>query len=168
MTSPNVALLLLMLVAAVWTVMASSLLKSAIGLALTSVVLTILMFQLDSPLAAVFELSICAGLITVVFISAISLTKPLSAEQEQERILSRVKRFALLPVMLAVVAAVLCFSSFRPDFSVNFRPNPMLDVRHVLWQLRRFDLVGQIIVILAGVFGIVVLFKHRSKGRGGR
>ena len=56
-----------MLLCCLWAVMARGLLRAAIALATTSVVLAIIMFRLDSPLAAVFELSVCAGLITVVF-----------------------------------------------------------------------------------------------------
>jgi NADH-quinone oxidoreductase subunit J len=62
-----------MVIAAVWTVMSARLLHSAIGLATTSVILAILMYQLGSPLAAVFELSVCAGLISAIFLSAIPL-----------------------------------------------------------------------------------------------
>jgi hypothetical protein len=36
-------------------------------------------------------------------------------------------------------------------------------VREVLWMERHLDLFGQIAVLLAGAFGVVVLFKHRSK-----
>ncbi|MFA5085344.1 MAG: hypothetical protein WC482_03165, partial [Candidatus Omnitrophota bacterium] len=74
----DMILLTAMVVAASWTVMTRSLLKSTIGLALTSAIITIIMFRLGSPLAAVFELSVCTGLITAVFVSTISLVKPLT------------------------------------------------------------------------------------------
>ena len=45
---------------------------------------TLILFLLKSPLAAVFELSVCAGLITVIFISVISLTNPLSQDERSE------------------------------------------------------------------------------------
>jgi len=35
-----------------------------------------------------------------------------------------------------------------------------LDVRNVIWKLRQTDMLGQIILILTGVFGVVVLFKE--------
>ena len=41
------------------------------------------------------------------------------------------------------------------------------DVRDVLWNVRRLDLVGQILIILAGVFGVVILFKDPSDTKGG-
>ncbi|MBU4198901.1 MAG: NADH-quinone oxidoreductase subunit J [Verrucomicrobia bacterium] len=163
MTSPLlfVALLMLLLLAGVWTVMTLNLLKSAIGLAITSVLLTLLLFLLDAPLAGVFELSVCAGLITVVFISAISLTKPLTGPEASERDRSRVKRFFFLPILIAGAAWVLYALGLRLDSPLPPAIAEM-DVRQVLWNVRRLDLVGQILIILAGVFGVVILFKDRS------
>jgi hypothetical protein len=37
------------------------------------------------------------------------------------------------------------------------------DVRVVLWNLRQLDLFGQILIILAGVIGVLVLFKREGK-----
>ena len=69
----EILILILLVVAALWTVMTRSLLRSAIGLALTSAILTLAIFRMNASLAAVFELSVCAGLIPVLFISVISL-----------------------------------------------------------------------------------------------
>ncbi len=63
------------------TVMIRDLLKAAVSLAALSAVLTVILFMLKAPLAAVFELSVCAGLITVVFVSTISMTKLRTKEQ---------------------------------------------------------------------------------------
>jgi hypothetical protein len=43
---------------------------------------------------------------------------------------------------------------------------PAERVADVLWVFRRFDLIGQILVILAGIFGVVVLFKARRSASG--
>jgi len=51
------------------------LLQSAILLGVSSAVLSIAFFIADAPIAAAFELVVCAGLITVLFISTISLTR---------------------------------------------------------------------------------------------
>ena len=77
----DIFILILLIVAALGTVMTRSLLRSAMGLALTSAILTVFMFRLGAPLAGVFELSVCTGLISVLFISTISLTEPLTPEQ---------------------------------------------------------------------------------------
>lgn len=158
----NLILLVLMTVAALWSVMGRSLLKATIGLAITSAIITILMFRLDAPLAAVFELSVCAGLITVVFISTISMTKPLTNAEIIQLSKERWKRYWPLPVIIACVGAGLAFMNIPKDFAI-FRATSALDVRAVLWNLRQLDLFGQIIIIMAGAFGIVVLFEERKR-----
>jgi len=150
-------LLVLMLLAGLWAVMTSLLLRAAIALALTSVVLSILMFQMGAPLAAVFELSVCAGLISVVFISVISLTHRLPLKEYLARRQNRILRFWFLPVLLAI--AGLMFFLFKQPVEVHTPARLLLaEVRIVLWQLRRLDLFTQIIVLLAGVFGVLILF----------
>jgi hypothetical protein len=37
-----------------------------------------------------------------------------------------------------------------------------LPVQEILWNARRTDVLGHIIMILAGVFGVVILFKGRD------
>jgi NADH-quinone oxidoreductase subunit J len=160
-----VVLLVLMLGAALWTVMTSNLLKSAIGLALTSAILTLVLFVLCAPLAGVFELSVCAGLITVVFISTISLTRRLSHSEAQEARTIRARRFILLPVVLSIAAWWLASRVLSLGHPAPY-PATEEDVRQVLWFSRRFDLVGQILIILAGIFGVVVLFKTKESAGG--
>jgi NADH-quinone oxidoreductase subunit J len=154
-----VVLAALMVVGAIATVLVPALLYSAIGLAATSVALSVLMFQMDSPLAAVFELSVCAGLITVVFVSAISLTKRTTPAEERVLAAGRTKRFIWLPVLAAAVAAI--YLGLGPEVQRPNAPLPLAapQVRDLLWNVRRFDLLGQMLLLLGGVFGVVVLFK---------
>jgi len=159
MSDLNLLLLFLLLFCAMWAVMAAELLHGAIWLALTSVVLSILMFQLNSPLAAVFELSVCAGLITVVFVSTISLTRRLNREEELKYAAQRMKRFVWLPLVVLAGAALLYFSLEPHAIPTAPLVGGNSEVRTVLWGLRRYDLLGQMLVILAGVFAVVVLFK---------
>ncbi len=160
-----IVLLLILLLAGVWTVMTLDLLKSAIGLALVSAVLTLLLFLMQAPLAGVFELSVCAGLITVVFISAISLTRPLTGPEARERDRSRIRRFIFLPLIVAAAGWALYALGLHPELPLP-PAGAELDVRQVLWNGRRLDLVGQILIILAGVFGVAILFKSRSANQG--
>jgi len=157
--------LVVLICAAVWTVLTPTLLLSAIGLAATSGILALVMYQISSPYAAVFELSVCAGLITVVFVSAISHTRVGTAEVEKARAARRIKRFIWLPVRLAAVA--LAWFWMRPEIMTSAAA-PAQDVRSVLWGSRRLDILGQLILILAGVFGVVLLFKAWDTGKEGR
>lgn len=158
----EVLILILLVISALWTVMTRSLLRSAIGLALTSAVLTLVIFRMKAPLAAVFELSVCAGLIPVLFISVISLTQAMTHKEIIEHMKARLLRFWGLPLVVIVLGIVLGL------VSVSFKaklplPEIETDPRFVLWHLRQLDLLGQIIILFTGVFGVVVLFKERKK-----
>ena len=160
--SLNFFILILLVLAALWTVMTRSLLRSAMGLALTSAILTIVMFRMRAPLAGVFELSVCAGLIPVLFVSVISLTQPLTYKEIIEHMKVRLKRFWALPLIVVILGIVLAFVSVKVKANVPLPAN-QTNVRLLLWHSRQFDLLGQIIILFSGVFGVVVLFKERKK-----
>ena len=155
-------LLIILIVTALMVVFSSKLLIGAISLALTSIMITILMFKLNSPIAAVFELSICAGLITVIFITTISFVKSETQEELIDSRKRRLKKYIYLPILVALAGYLV---------SVVIKPLSLklpeiiqeTNVGNVLWDLRQVDLLGQAIVLLIGVFGIVVLFKEGQK-----
>jgi len=71
----NIILLTALVLSAAGAVLLKDLLKAGICLGILSVILSIIFFKLSSPYAAVFELSVCAGLITVLFSTVVSMTK---------------------------------------------------------------------------------------------
>ena len=71
----SIVLLIAVIVLAIMAVSFKNLLSAAISLAALSAALAIIFYRLDSPYAAVIELSVCAGLITALFVAAISLTR---------------------------------------------------------------------------------------------
>jgi len=148
---------------ALLTVIIKDSLKAVISLAAASAMLTTILFVLDAPLAAVFELSVCAGLITVIFIAVISLTKSSASEDETEPVKRRFDRYLYLPLILIAVVVILL--SVKPfyDFFVVSSISGEDNVGDVLWNIRRLDILGQIIMILAGVLGVVILFKDNIK-----
>ena len=158
----DIIILIFMISAAIWAVMTRSLLRSAIALAFTSAIVSVLIFKLNAPLAAVFELSVCTGLISVLFISTISLTHPLSREEVIKHMKERFKKFRYLPVVIVTIGIAL--SLFTVKFNLTLpKPESITDVRNVLWNLRSLDMLGQVIILLAGVFGVVILFKEADK-----
>ena len=56
------------------------LVKAAISLGVVASLLSAVFYLRDAPYAAMFELIICAGLITVLFVIAINLTKGVESE----------------------------------------------------------------------------------------
>lgn len=158
-------LLIALTAAALWTVMTRSLLRSAIGLALTSAILSVIMFNLGSPIAAVFELSVCAGLISALFFSIITITQPLTPEKVIQEWKAKLERFWYLPVIVLLAGLVLRFIKVKIDIKLP-APEEVIDVRNLLWTSRQLDLIGQIIILLCGVFGIVILLKELRKKNG--
>jgi NADH-quinone oxidoreductase subunit J len=156
-TAVTVALLV---VAALWTVQASILL-AALGLGVVSVLVTVLLFQMGAPLAGVFELSVCAGLITVLFTSIISMIRPLTADAQATRRPKRLRRF--LPALgLAALAGWIAFASGHVPEGLAPAPESALGVREALWGLRRLDLAGLILMLFVGAFAVVTLFGERD------
>jgi NADH-quinone oxidoreductase subunit J len=158
-------LLIALTAAALWTVMSRSLLRSAIGLALTSAILSVIMFDLGSPVAAVFELSVCAGLISAMFFSIITITEPLTPEKVIQEWRARLERFWYLPVIVLLAGLALRFMNVSIDIKLP-APGEIIDVKNLLWANRQLDLIGQIIILLCGVFGIVILLKEMRKKNG--
>ncbi|TBR17408.1 hypothetical protein EPO66_02785 [bacterium] len=158
----NIFLLILLIAAALWTVLARSLLRAAIALAFTSVMLTIIMFRLDSWMAGVFELSVCTGLISVIFVTVISLTQALSQEEIIQHMKDRLVRFWYLPLIVVITGLVLSLINVRFKLILPPKGNAG-DAGFVLWNLRQLDLVGQILVLLAGGLGVAVLFIQYKK-----
>jgi len=159
MTS-HILLLCLLLLFSVMAVMAEEMLMSAVYLGAASVALTLLLYEMYAPWAAVFELSVCAGLITVLFISAISLVR-----QEESFIAEPRLRFKLLPVWLFMAGILL--STFGKKYLAAFQtdviPPPQNEgVGLILWHLRTTDIIGQLCMFLAGVLIINSFFSRRK------
>ena len=161
------AILILLLaglvISAVVCVVKRNLIKTAIAIAAVSAILSTIMFLHGAPLAAVFELSVCAGLITVIFISAISMTRIQSKEEHVEMERARRKRFKLLPAILLLLLFAMLFFLW-PYINSFVVPKAAIasdaSVQDVLWNKMQADLLGQIVIILAGVFGVLLFFKE--------
>ena len=160
----NLILLVGLVFAALWTVMTVRLIRSIVGLALTSAILSVIMYRLNSPLAAVFELSVCSGLISVIFVTTVSFTQRISKENLRIRRKERFLKFWYLPVILIAAGLLLSQHLWEPQFSLPaLAPVKDLDVRSLLWSSRHLDLLGQVVILLAGALGVVVLFKEPKK-----
>ncbi|MEI8175824.1 MAG: NADH-quinone oxidoreductase subunit J [Candidatus Omnitrophota bacterium] len=155
----HLIILTTIVIAALWTIMTRSLLRAAIGLAAVSAALSVMMFRLSAPLAAVFELSVCTGLISVLFVSAISLTRSMTMDEVLQHAKERMRRFWFLPVLAVLVGIGVSFIHSTAAVRLP-APETVHDVRIVLWHLRRLDIIGQVIILLAGAFGVMILFKE--------
>ena len=139
------------------------LLNAALWLAATSCMTSILLYVMGSPGLAVIELSVGAGLVTVLFVFAISIVG-------DESITSDV----FVPHWLAIAIVVLSFGLLAA-FLVLQRFPEMSAVRaeifsHGFWEDRELDIYLQGALFISGILGILLLIapavsKHINEGK---
>ena len=135
------------------------LLKAAICLAVASLLLGIIFFRMKAPYIGAFEISVVAGLITVLFITTIALTKT-GGDVRESRIASWV--FPLFFVVFLILDFLVMRNLMGKVPALEAAPEQGT-FGEVLWKLRTFDLVGQIGIIFAGVLAVLALFRKRDK-----
>jgi NADH:ubiquinone oxidoreductase subunit 6 (subunit J) len=146
----NLLLVIVTLICAVQAIRAKQLITSSLWLALVSALCSVLFFNYGAHLVAVIELSVGAGLVTVLFVFAINMagddaidTKPVPPKWLSIG-------FALLFVILLgwyVLPGSIASSASVADGSLSV----------VLWQERGMDLIVQVVLIFAGVLGLLGL-----------
>jgi uncharacterized MnhB-related membrane protein len=146
---------------AILAVTASRLLSSAIWLAGVSALSAILFYMLGAREVAVIELSIGVGLVTVLFVFAISIAgdEAMSAKPLVPRILGSV----------LVLSIVLLLGWMTVPGFISAPPFSELSSTDILWQVRGLDLIVQVTLIFAGVVSVLGLLSEKIlPQKGGR
>lgn len=135
------------------------LIKAAISLAVSSLILGIIFLRMGATYAGVFEISVVAGLITVLFILTVALTTP-GEEVKESKPANLI--FPLFFIAFIIIDAVVMKGLLQ---KIPALPGPSEGAAFgdVLWKGRTWDLVGQIAVIFAGVFSVLALLRKRDK-----
>ena len=147
-----VVLTLAMLACALMAFRAKQLIVSALWLAGCSAILSILMYLLGAFAVAVIELSVGAGLVTVLFVFAISIAGGESAEAKS--IIPR--PIALIVSLVAIV--LLAFMTISSLVSLPAATEPSFS--EVLWQQRGLDMLVQSGLLFAAVVGMLALLSE--------
>jgi uncharacterized MnhB-related membrane protein len=138
---------------AILAIRAGRLLSSAIWLAGVSALSAILFYMLGAHEVAVIELSIGAGLVTVLFVFAISIAgdEAMSAKP-------------LLPPALGITLVgglvLLLGWMIVPGFLTGQTVSEPTST-HILWGVRGLDLIVQIGLIFAGVLSVLGLLSEK-------
>lgn len=127
---------------------AKRLLISAIWLALTSALVALLLYLLGAPHIAVIELSVGAGLVTVLFVFAINI----SGEEvlDAESVLPKPYAWG----SLAIAAGLALFLILKTLGIVTF-PADVAKTSMINWDGRFLDFILQVVLIFAGVLGVL-------------
>ena len=144
----HVLLLLGAIVCAAMAVRARPL-HGALWLAALSALVSIVLYRLGAPEVAVIELSVGAGLITVLFAFAISM-----AEDETMPAPLVPRSFAWLLVAAAGSALLWLLLPALPAVRQVATDAPFIVQ---IWDNRALDLAVQIVVVLTGVMGVLSL-----------
>ena len=143
-------------------VLSRDLLRSAISLAVASIFLAVIFFRMNAVYAGVFEVSVVAGLITVLFITTIALTRG-----DQEVIVNK-RHLLIFPLffLILIIIDILVMKNLLGKIPAMVSSETGT-FGEVLWNQRTFDLVGQIGVIFAGVLAVLALFRQGGKNHDG-
>jgi uncharacterized MnhB-related membrane protein len=135
-----------MLICAIQAIRSEKLLVSALWLAGCSALLGIAIALLGSPEVGVIELSVGAGLVTVIFVFAISI-----AGEEPASYSSLVPPW-LARVLMGIFLILLVFLTV-PHVIASVLPTSSLSVVQAVWEARALDTLLQVTLIFCGVLG---------------
>lgn len=143
---------------------AAHLVNVTIWLAVASALVAILLFILGAPEVAVIELSVGAGLVTVLFVYAFSITGDVTLDEKT--IIPRPLVWSLvLALVLALTWLVLPLQGESIlDIRAKLPPAIEPDFAHMLWSQRGLDVLVQIVLIFAGVMGLLGLLSTSKSG----
>lgn len=149
----DVLLVVGLVVSAFFAIYLDEAIYAVLSLAIMNIILSIFYFSLDTPFAAVFQLTMGIGTVVVLFLAGEMLTRRVStAQTSKQRILGLVIGILLsIPSILAFGHKITVTSSFRTQFST------------ALWELRAIDVLAQGLVILTVALGIVLLLKDKRR-----
>lgn len=140
-------------------ILLKDLLKAALSLMAASIFLAVIFFFMKAYYAGVFEISVVAGLITVLFVSTIGLTR---GDDFKESKLP-VYIFPLFFIWFIIIDILVMYLLLKQmPFLTRWLPESG-KFGDVFWQKRTFDLLAQIGIIFAGVFSVLALFRKKDK-----
>jgi uncharacterized MnhB-related membrane protein len=135
--------------------LAQRILSAILYLACISALVSALLYLLGATQVAVIELSVGAGLVTVLLVYAVSVVG------DDARDLISVISKPLAFILVLAVAALLGWMAY-PAMEKNLATSGDIALAQVLWQQRILDVWIQIVLIFSGVLGVLGLLSERA------
>jgi uncharacterized MnhB-related membrane protein len=135
--------------------LAQRLLSSILYLACVSAAVSVILYLLGAQQVAVIELSVGAGLVTVLLVYALSVVG-----DDASDLLSVIpKPLAVILVGLsAILVGLMIFPLVEPPLNVT-----SFSLTIILWQQRVMDVWIQIALIFSGVLGVLGLLSEKTE-----
>ncbi|HBX69339.1 MAG TPA: hypothetical protein DEH25_08125 [Chloroflexi bacterium] len=141
-------LIVLTIIFAVLAIHASRLLNAALWLAGVSALVSLIFYLMGATQVAVIELSVGAGLVTILFVFAISIAG--ENEIETTTVLPKPLIWGLTALYVALLGIYLLPASLAGVPAVVEAP-----LAEVLWETRALDMLVQVVLIFCGVLGLL-------------
>jgi uncharacterized MnhB-related membrane protein len=148
---------------AVQAIRARRLLTSALWLGGTSALLSVALYVYGAYQAAVIELSVGAGLVTVLFVFAINVAGEGAIGARAPFGVPRPLAWGLVAVAVILLGWSILLLGTTPAASTITEPA----LATVLWQERGLDVLVQVVLIFAGVLGLLGLLAEARPPLGG-
>lgn len=144
------------LACAVMAIRAKRLLVSAIWLAGTSALVALFLYLLGATEIAVIELSVGAGLVTVLFVFAINISgeEALAAHP----LIPRPLAWAIIAISVILIGWLML-----PGVDVAMPVLPASNLGNTLWQSRSLDVFLMAVLIFAGALAMLGLLADGKK-----
>jgi uncharacterized MnhB-related membrane protein len=151
----NLFLVIAIVLCALQALRVRQILTAAIWLACCSALVAILLYSLGAPEVAVIELSVGAGLVTVLFVFGITISG-------EEDLGGRAAVPWALAASLSIAAMGLVAWFVLPlgEAATAVSSEPSFSV--MLWEVRGLDMLVQIGLIFAGVLGVLGILAERE------
>jgi uncharacterized MnhB-related membrane protein len=147
-----------LLVCAYMAMRTGRLIGSALWLAGASALTSLIMYMLGAPQVAVIELSVGAGLVTILFVFAINI-----AGDEAIEVRSLIP-WPLALILVVAAAGMLIFTAL-PGIGVELPQAQLSGFVQTFWEDRSLDALLQIVLIFAGTLGMLgLLAEAKSHG----
>ena len=131
------------------------LLVSALWLAGTSALVALMIYILGAPEIAVVELSVGAGLVTVLFVFAISIAG--EEDLDTRTIFPRPMAWGLVGISLLLLGWLSL-----PRLGIQLPLAGLENFSTMLWEKRGLDVLIQVVLIFTGVLGVLGLLADRK------
>ena len=152
------------IVCAVAAIHSRSLVHSALWLAATSAVLATLLYVLGAPVVAVVELSVGVGLVAVLFIFVVGVAG--EGGMNARSVVPTIVALALAGPAVALLAWMVMtggqLAAAVPATGAS------ASVSTVLWESRAADVLGQVVLVVAGALGVVTILGGAPRHVAGR
>lgn len=130
-------------------------LTAAIWLACASALVAVLLYALGAPEVAVIELSVGAGLVTVLFVFGITI----AGEEEMGERPAVVWTLAA-SLIIAAMGLIAWFALPLGEATTAVSTEPSFSI--MLWEMRGLDMLVQVGLIFAGVLGVLGILAERE------